>query len=452
MRLVASIATALLIVACGGKQTAQKTPTQTGTKRVIIVSIDGLMPDAYMNPDKHGLKVPTLRWLRANGAYSPGVQSVFPTVTYPSHTSIATGTNPGTHGIVTNYQFDPLLKNKKGWRWYAEAIKVPTLWQVARAAGMSTALIDWPVTVGAQVDALVPEFWRAGTKDDQALIRALSTPGLLDAVAKRFPKFWERYVPPDVLDEAAFDIAVHLLATRPPQLMMVHGWMVDEWQHRKGIWSAEAKQAIEVADTQLRRLIDAAKVAGVWKDTLLMVVSDHGFMNISKLMRPGVLIAQAGLITADADGKLTDWKASVTTGGGQAYFYIKDSSDEATKRTLLAKLAELTRPGKGIRRIYTAAEIRQRGGDPRAFAAIDAEAGWAFGSGYSGDLVSKPSSAATHGFDPERPEMRASLLIYGASVRGHRIDGARLIDVAPTAAKWLQVVIKQAVGKNLLSR
>ncbi len=84
-------------------------------RRVIIVSIDGLMPAAYVAPDTHGLGVPTLREIVKNGAWSDGARSVFPSVTYPAHASIATGVNPGVHGIVANGAFDPLGKNQQGW-------------------------------------------------------------------------------------------------------------------------------------------------------------------------------------------------------------------------------------------------------------------------------------------------------------------------------------------------
>src|ERR1700735_5307585 len=82
------------------------TPTQSSSAKpiqhVLIVTIDGMKPESYTEPDAHGLKVPTLREMVLNGASSDGVQSVMPTVTYPSHTSMVTGANPGTHGTYTN--------------------------------------------------------------------------------------------------------------------------------------------------------------------------------------------------------------------------------------------------------------------------------------------------------------------------------------------------------------
>src|SRR3970040_1376414 len=101
-----------LLAACGGvlmmtalmaaPVAAQKAaPPARPIRYVIIVSVDGLLPASYMDPDAHVLKVPTLLELAKNGAASAGALSVIPASTYIAHTSIATGTNPGTHGIVS---------------------------------------------------------------------------------------------------------------------------------------------------------------------------------------------------------------------------------------------------------------------------------------------------------------------------------------------------------------
>jgi predicted AlkP superfamily pyrophosphatase or phosphodiesterase len=251
----------------------QKEPAAAGATRrpggieplrhVIIVSVDGLMPASYLAPDEHGLKVPALREIVRCGASSAGARSVFPTMTYPAHTSIATGTNPARHGIFTNRAWDPLEKNQDGWRWYTEDIRVPTLWDLARAKGLRTALVYWPVTVGAHATALVPEFWRAdGTTEDAKLLRAISTPALLEEVSKRFPDFSKGFLPPRVKDEASTDIAVHLIETLKPNLLMLHILDVDHWQHEKGPFTPEANAAVENADYQLARLIAAARKAG----------------------------------------------------------------------------------------------------------------------------------------------------------------------------------------------
>src|SRR5271170_3446393 len=86
---------------------------------VLIISIDGLRPDAVTQADQHGLKIPNLRRMMAEGAYAEGVTGVTPTITYPSHTTLITGVWPAQHGILGNTKFDPLMENMGGWYWYA---------------------------------------------------------------------------------------------------------------------------------------------------------------------------------------------------------------------------------------------------------------------------------------------------------------------------------------------
>lgn len=441
---------ALLGAALAASGQTKRNDARQSIRHIIAISVDGLMPETYLNPDQHGLKIPTLREMARGGAVSDGVQSVFPTLTYPAHTSIATGANPGTHGIVSNETFDPENRNQRGWRWYAEDIRVPTLWDAARERGLRTALVGWPVTVGARVEALLPEYWRAGTPEDVKLVRALSTPGLFDEVAARFPKFLENYAPPGVKDSALTDVAVHLLEARKPHLLLLHIFEVDHWLHEKGPWSPEAKAAIENADAQIARVIAAAKKAGIWRQTALVVVSDHGFAAFRERLRLGVYLAQRGLVTLDERGRVTDWKAAVLPMHGLAYVYLKDPGDEQTRRVVSDLFGAMAgKEGSGIRHVYYPEEIRQLGGDPGAALAVGAVEGYDFAAGYSGDVFFPVGSAAGHGYDPRYPSMNASLLMYGPAIASGRIEKARLIDVAPTIARWLGLRLDKAEGKPL---
>jgi predicted AlkP superfamily pyrophosphatase or phosphodiesterase len=440
----ALLAGAVVLAACAA------VPARPGPARaldhVVIVSVDGLMPATYLEPDLHGLAVPVLRELARTGAASPGVLSVWPSITYPAHTTIATGADPGLHGIVSNVAWDPEERNKEGWWWYAEDIRVPTLWSVAAASGLKTALVNWPVTVGARATALVPEYWRAGTPDDAKLSRALSTPGLFEAVVARHPDFWQRFTPPKVKDQATADLVVHLLETVRPALLMAHIWQTDDAQHAEGPWSPRAIAALENADQVLGRILAAARAMGPWERTAVVVVSDHGFTRAERQLRPGVLLREAGLVTLSPDGHPASWRAVVTTHGGLAHLYARDGRPDELRR-LFDPLAGV--PGSGIARVYSAAEIQAHGGDPRATLAIGAAEGFVFTAGYQGEATAPAGKPGHHGFDPGLPAMRASLLITGGAIAPGRLDGARLVDVAPTVARWLGLSLPTATGRPL---
>ena len=55
------------------------------------------------------------------GAHANGVRGVFPSVTYPSHTTLVTGARPANHGILFNR--DP----EDGWNFFFEKITAPTV-------------------------------------------------------------------------------------------------------------------------------------------------------------------------------------------------------------------------------------------------------------------------------------------------------------------------------------
>ena len=65
-------------------------------KHVIFVTIDGFRPDFYLDSE---WQMPNVKALMKDGAYAKGVNSVFPSMTYPSHTTIVTGVQPVKHGI-----------------------------------------------------------------------------------------------------------------------------------------------------------------------------------------------------------------------------------------------------------------------------------------------------------------------------------------------------------------
>lgn len=120
------IALALVFLGPLATPPASRAPAAAGTP-LVVVSIDGLHPGHVLEAERHGLRIPNLRRLVQDGAWSSGARGVLPTVTYPSHTTIVTGVSPARHGIFYNGPFDPLERNRDGWYWYAEDIRVPTL-------------------------------------------------------------------------------------------------------------------------------------------------------------------------------------------------------------------------------------------------------------------------------------------------------------------------------------
>ena len=244
---------------------------------VLMISIDGLRPADVIEAQSRGLKVPTLRALASHGAYATGVVNVIPTVTYPNHTTLITGVRPAVHGISNNVAFDPLFRNAEGWEWYAQDIRVPTLWDAVHARGGVVASLGWPVSVGARsIDDNVPEYWRARTPDDIKLLRALSTPGLIPALEAAshttVDQIGSDTSPPADEAKARFSVAMYELKT--PEFFTIHLSSLDHVQHRFAPGSPEAHAALERIDADVALIVAAAKRAE--PDVVVAIVSDHG--------------------------------------------------------------------------------------------------------------------------------------------------------------------------------
>ena len=418
---------------------------------VVMISVDGLRPDYITAADAHGAKVPNLRRMMKEGTYADGVTGVVPTVTYPSHTTLVTGVWPAKHGIYGNAVFDPLQKNYQGWYWYAEDIRVPTLWDAAAQAGRKTASIQWPVTVGAHITWDIPEFWRANTEDDAKLLRAVSTPGLLLEGEKEvapYPMGIDATVPGD---EIRGRYAEWMLEKKHPDLMTLHLIALDHIEHETGPFSPESISVLESLDAVIGKVRETAERAAPGR-AYVAVVSDHGFAKTDAQLNLFPVFAQAKLFTVDEKGKITDWKAMPWVTGGSAAIMLKDAGDTTTLaqvRELLAKLA--ADPANGIDRVLNAEELHQRGGYPTASFFVSLKPGWRTGSTLEGPVVSKTKPGGTHGELPDLPDLRAAFFIEGPGVPAGRSLGIiDMRDVAPTLAHLAHLSLPSADGKALL--
>lgn len=407
---------------------------------VLMISIDGLRPADILEAQARGVHAPTLERMVREGAYAAAVRDALPSVTYPNHTTLVTGVWPARHGIASNTTFDPLGKNHGGWYWYSQDIKVPTLWDAAHAAGLTTADIGWPVTVGSRaIDFNIPEYWRVHDADDAKLNRALASPGLPEALETAGAPLVDTSDTSPEADELKAKDAAALYTLRRPAFFVLHLSSLDHLEHEYGPGSPEARAALARIDSDVAEVVAAARKAE--PDLVTLVVSDHGFAPVEHDVNLGAAFAQAGLITLNAAGEPVAWDAAPWPSGGSAAVILARRDDPVLRARVAALLDKLAAdPASGVGRVIGREEIAAMGGTPDADFFVDARIGYEFGSKLIGPLVTAGSVKGTHGYFPDHPEMRSTLILEGPGLPLHGSLGeVDMRAIAPTAAKILGV-------------
>jgi predicted AlkP superfamily pyrophosphatase or phosphodiesterase len=438
-----SLAIAFLAISVFGAEAAQRA--------VAVISIDGMHPDCVLKADEHGLRIPNLRRYLRDGVHASAVRGVLPTVTYPSHTTIMTGVWPAKHGIYANETWDPLRKNQAGWYWYAEDIKVPTLWQAAGAAGYVVGSISWPVSVhapGVQYD--IPEYWRAQTAEDLKLLHAISTPGLVEEFQKNVGEYTLDLDAAETGDWDRTRYAIAMIRQKHVRFLTLHLAAFDHVEHSHGPFSPRAMQALEEID----RMVGQVEAAMRAEDprAAICVLSDHGFAAVDHQLNLNVAFVDAGLIRLKAAAAgIEDWKAQPWIHAGSAAILLKDPKDDATR----AKVGELLHrlaldPDNGIERILDPKEIAALGGARDAAFWVDMKPNFVIGAALTGPLARAIPLRGTHGYSPTHPELQASFLLLAPDARkGYDLGAIDMRSIAPTLAELLGVRFPSADLKPL---
>jgi predicted AlkP superfamily pyrophosphatase or phosphodiesterase len=403
--------------------------------RVVLVSVDGLWARDLQRAESAGVRLPVLDSLRRVGTLAAGVIGSFPSVTYPSHTTIITGTPPARHGIYSNRVFTPPTDTSRLeiWYWEADSIRVPTLFDAAHAAGLTTAAVGWPVTGDdTTVTYNLPEIWAARVfgDSDLAVMRRSGTPGLLDSLGAPSTGPFK--------DSLRVDWAAAILRRWNPDLLALHVIDLDDRKHDHGVWDDSVVLALRKVDRELGRLLDAVRESESGRQTTVAITSDHGFLDYRFGFRPGVLLARAGLVTLpDTTGRVASWDAAVLTNGGSVMILPRDSSDHTIAARIRAAIPDsLIGPGKPIRAVWPRDTLAALGSDPRAVWALDLNDGFYSSGGYRGALVG-PRVGGGHGYDPRRPALHAFFLISGPGQAGNAGAILQQTEIAPLIARIL---------------
>jgi predicted AlkP superfamily phosphohydrolase/phosphomutase len=253
--------------------------------KMIVVGWDGATWD-LINPLVEQGRLPNLAALRQRGSWGPFLSTV-PPFTPVAWTSIATGVNPGQHGIFDAFRLDP--HTGKNTFYNATQRRRPAIWRLLERAGYKVGVLNVPMTYPAET---VDGFFVSGMFTPPGAPRFMHPPGLAEELANRFGPY-ELECPHDPsparhlelllgMVRSRTELALHLMERFDPDFFFLVYVAIDRAQHfAMGFLEPDHPQhaahagfiarVYEELDQSLGRLLAAMGPAAN-----VMMVSDHG--------------------------------------------------------------------------------------------------------------------------------------------------------------------------------
>jgi predicted AlkP superfamily pyrophosphatase or phosphodiesterase len=384
-----------------GPAMEQAVSSSAAHHKLMVLSIDGLDWRYIKQADVFHLRIPNIRRLMREGSSVDGVVGVYPSVTWPSHTTLITGVIPEVHGILGNRR--PRAEGGD-YYWTSDLLKAPTLWQAAKKQGLTTASVTWPVTTGADITYDLPEYFvrRNGGSMDLASVASRSTPGLVEAISAGYPSFPQQWV-----DDRTRALAVlYLLKARQPDLLLAHMVDLDSEEHDQGPFATNAFAIMERTDELIGQI-----VAALPKGYDFALVSDHGFERIDNDANLKVLLQQHG-ITGDLE-ILSGLVA--TTDPKVADFLRQAARDPANKIGREIPHEEVVRYAPQLAATVAAFEPTENA---------------AFGRKADGAFLTPPPEKGDHGLWPTHPGYRSVFLTWGPGIRHSEGPEMQMTEIA----------------------
>ncbi len=199
-------------------------------ERVLIVSFDGLRPDAIAESD-----MTNVLSLMQTGAYTLGAQTIMPSVTLPAHSSMLVGTCPAKH-IVRWNEYVP----QNGYAIGTD------IFDLAHAAGLRTVMV-----VGKEK------------------LRQITEPASTDYFA--FVDDTDKIPDPFTIEQLAIQQIM-----KDFNLMFVHFPKGDLAGHDHGWMSRQQLRQYGRDDESFGYILETLKTMGLYESTLIIVTADHG--------------------------------------------------------------------------------------------------------------------------------------------------------------------------------
>lgn len=439
--LLRNVAAAVLLfaggvpLACG----AQAAPA-TQRSKVVVISLDAFGAASLHEP---ALPAPTLRGLMQRGLYAVSMRPINPTVTWPNHTAMVTGVDASRHHVVVNGLIvDQRTATPPSIDMGApksRLVAVPTVYDAAHRADLSTAQVDWVAIEGApSIDWQFAEHPDPAGAIEQDLVRQ----GVVsDDQLVHFDEPSQAW-----RDRIYTRAAVDIIRKHHPDLLLLHLLALDSIEHETGFGNNAGRNTIAFLDDRVRDVIEAVRAAGDFDRTTFIIVSDHGQQSVHQLLHPNVLLKHAGLQA----GAATQPSFCITD-DGFALVFQRDSTAASIKA-----IKSLFAGTPGLRAALTPAEAAKEGwptpaqSDQAPDLLLYAADGYAFKKGDSGDYVTPTREIGAHGYPNSLPLMQGIFIAAGSGIpRKGEIPAFPNLDVAPTIAQLLHVSLGAVQGRPL---
>jgi predicted AlkP superfamily pyrophosphatase or phosphodiesterase len=279
----------LLLTVTAGVSHAQSTGAAQSRFEVktLIVFFDGLRPDYITEA-----QMPNLFAFKKTAAWGKQHHSVFPTVTRVNSASYATGSYPGTHGLLGNAIYIPeVAVNKAIGTSYSDLSKIPA----ATSGPLLTAKSLGEVLADAGQKMMV---FSSGTTG-QAFLQNHTVNGTIINPGLILPETFKAQVLAEigtVPESEQEDLGRHKWIT---DALLKYGLVKDGplvsaiWfsdpdgaAHEHGIGSEQAVTAIKYVDGQFGRIMEALQAKGADEQYNVIISTDHGFVTHQE--KPGL--------------------------------------------------------------------------------------------------------------------------------------------------------------------
>lgn len=313
-----------------GKKLGQKADANINLdnkNKTLIVFFDGLRPD-YITQEQ----MPNLYDFAQKASRGNHHHSVFPTVTRVNSSSYATGSYPGTHGLLGNSIYFPKVSpNKTIGTTYEELMKV----QESESGQLLTA-----VSMGEVLDAAGEKMmvFSSGTTGQAYLQNHKVGNGAIINQELILPETFKAQVMSEIgpMPKGTGDVYIkhkwiadallyYGLKNDGPLVSAVWFSDPDGAAHRYGIGSEQAVSAIKYVDAQFGRILDSLSARGLREKYNILISTDHGFVTHTGKQNLSDLLIAEGL---KKDKESDDVVIS------EGAIYVKNHDETAIKKIL----------------------------------------------------------------------------------------------------------------------